>query len=115
MPPPQPTAPPTWVRKRDGRVVPFEADRLSRALFAATETAGRADAFLARELADVVVHFLADELDDHTPTTDQVAEVVVKVLRQLKQHELAEAFEAHARGKAEPQGPRRKSGLQGVI
>jgi hypothetical protein len=115
MPPPQQPVPPTWVRKRDGRVVPFEADRLSRALFAATETAGRGDAFLARELADVAVHFLADELDDPTPTTAQVAEVVVKVLRQLKQHELAEVFEEHARRKAEPKGPRQKTGLKGVI
>ena len=77
--------PPTWVRKRDGRTVPFEADRISRALFAAAESCGRADAFLARELADVVVHFLADEADGKVPGTEQVHEVVVKVLRELKQ------------------------------
>ena len=33
------SSPPAWVRKRDGRLVPFEADRLSRALFAAGDTA----------------------------------------------------------------------------
>ncbi len=96
--------PPTWVRKRDGRLVPFEADRISRALFAAAEDCGRPDAFLARELADVVLHFLSDEADGGAPTTGQVAETVVKVLRELKQHDLAAAFEEHARGKA--RGPR---------
>src|SRR5947209_10927711 len=88
--------PPAWVSKRDGRLVPFEADKISRALFAAGEGLGRADAFLARELADGVVHFLALEADG-TPTTEQVAEVVVKVVRELGQPALAEAFADFAR------------------
>src|SRR5689334_6893843 len=40
--------PPTWVSKRDGRLEPFEADKISRALFAAGERLGMPDAFLAR-------------------------------------------------------------------
>src|SRR5207253_183046 len=85
MKPFEPAAP-TWVRKRDGRTVPFEADRISRALFAAGEHCGQPDAFKARELADAVVHFLANEADDKVSTTTQVREVVVKVLRQFKQY-----------------------------
>ncbi|MBI1917984.1 MAG: hypothetical protein HYS12_25100 [Planctomycetes bacterium] len=99
MKPFEPAAP-TWVRKRDGRTVPFEADRISRALFAAGERCGQPDAFLARELADAVVHFLADEADDKVPTTTQVREVVVKVLRGLGQHALVEAFEQFDRRKS---------------
>jgi len=38
-----------WVRKPDGQLVPFEADKISRDLFAASETLGKPDAFLARE------------------------------------------------------------------
>jgi hypothetical protein len=85
-------APPTWVHKRDGRLVPFEADKISRALFAAAEGLGRADAFLARELADAVVHFLTAEGEGPTPTTAQVAELTAKVVRELGQPALAEAF-----------------------
>jgi hypothetical protein len=92
--------PPTWVRKRDGRLVPFEADKISRALFAAAETAGRADVFLARELADVVTHFLSDEATGDATTTEQISEIVTKVLRELAQYALAAAFEDHARRKA---------------
>src|SRR5262249_26684980 len=88
---------PTWVRKRDGRTVPFEADRISRALFAAGESCGRSDTFLSRELADAVVHFLSEESDDKVPTTAQIREAVVKVLRNFKQHALAEAFEQKGR------------------
>jgi hypothetical protein len=90
---------PAWVRKRDGRLVPFEADRISRALFGASESAGKPDAFLVRELADVVVHFLAEESEGTTPTTEQIHEVVVKVLRELKQPALAAAFEARAKAR----------------
>ena len=56
-----PPAPPAWVYKRDGRLVPFDADKISRALFAASESLNRPDAFLAREMTDVVVHFLSEE------------------------------------------------------
>src|SRR5437868_10960681 len=89
--------PPAWVRKRDGRLVPFDADRISRSVFAAGESVGQSDPFLARELADVAVHFLADESEGSVPTTEQVREVVAKVLRELKQHALAAAFDSHTR------------------
>ncbi len=84
--------PPAWVHKRDGQIVPFDADKISRALFAASEELGRPDAFLARELADGVVHFLTLESEGTTPTTEQIAEVVIKVVRELGQPALAEAF-----------------------
>jgi hypothetical protein len=85
-------SPPAWVRKRDGQLAPFEADKISRSLFAATEELGGPDAFLARELADGVVHFLSEENSGATPTTAEVAELVVKVVRELGQPALAEAF-----------------------
>jgi hypothetical protein len=91
-----PHDPLAWVRKRGGQVVPFEADKISRALFAAGEALGRPDAFLARELTDGVVHFLAEECEGGQPTTGQVADLVVKVVRELGQPALAEAFAAHA-------------------
>src|ERR1700736_2891490 len=85
--------PPAWVRKGDGRLEPFEADKISRALFAATEGLGRPDAFLARELTDGVVHFLAVESDGKVPRTAQVAELIVKVVRELGQPAVARAFQ----------------------
>ncbi len=88
----EPPAPPAWVRKRDGSRVPFDADKISQALFAATETLGRPDAFLARELTDGVLHFLAIEKDDDTLTTAQIAEIVGKTVRELGQPALADAF-----------------------
>ena len=58
---------PEWVIKRDGQVVPFEADKISRSIFAATENHSRSDAFLARELTDSEVHFLAADTEGTHP------------------------------------------------
>jgi hypothetical protein len=87
-----PFPPPAWVSKRDGRLEPFDADKISRSLFAATESLGRPNAFLARELTDGVLHFLKAEFEDATPTTAQIAELVAKVVRELGQPGLAHAY-----------------------
>ena len=88
---------PEWVSKRDGRVVPFEPDKISRALFAATESLGRPDAFTARELTDGILHFLATEAEGSVLTTAQIAELVAKVVRELGQPGIAQAFVEGAR------------------
>jgi hypothetical protein len=84
-----------WVSKRDGRLVPFDADKISRALFAATEGLGQPDAFLARELTDAVLHFLAAEADGSVPATGQIADTVVKVVRELGHPRLSQEFAAY--------------------
>jgi hypothetical protein len=88
---------PAWVYKRDGRQVPFEADKISRSLFAAGESLGQANAFLARELTDGILHFLAVECEGAVPTTAQIADLVTKVVRELGQPALAQAFADGAR------------------
>jgi hypothetical protein len=100
---------PTWVRETDGRTVPFDADRITRRLFAATERLGVANSFLARELADGALHFLSQEDLGETTTWPVVDEIVAKVVRELGQAELAGAYgqdesaeETQANGASEP-------------
>jgi hypothetical protein len=85
--------PPASVRKRDGSLAPFDPEKLARSLFAAAESLGGPDAFLARELADGVLHFLAgDAGEDPLPTT-ALAELTAKVVRELGHPALARAYE----------------------
>jgi hypothetical protein len=86
--------PPTWVRSAEGRLEPFDAGRLCRALYAAAEASGRPDPFLARELAEGVLHFLAVECEGEVPTPSRIAEVAAKTVRELGHPALAAAFEA---------------------
>ncbi len=83
---------PEWIVTSLGDKIPFDLDRISQSLFAASEALGRSNAFLARELTDAAGHFLALEFEGRTPTTQQVADTVAKVLRELGQKELAQAY-----------------------
>lgn len=84
---------PERVRYADGHEEPFAPERITRRLYLAAETLGMADAFLARELTEGVLHFLA--LDEEGPaiTPEAIAETVVKVVRELGHPALAGAFE----------------------
>ena len=72
------------VRKRDSRVVPFELDKISEAIHRAQLSVGPGDRTYARELADVVEHFLCTEVaggrDDGIPHIEEIQDVVEKVL-----------------------------------
>lgn len=107
---------PEWVYKRDGRLVPFEADKISRSLFAAGESLGRPDAFMARELTDGVLHFLAAEANGTILTTAQVGDLVSKVIRELGQPALAQAFadfsERHAAHEEHAKNEKRKARME---
>jgi hypothetical protein len=100
LPDSSPAARLSWVRKSDGRLVPFEPDQISRDLFAATERLGDPNAFLARELTDSVLHFLSLETESAIPTTTQILDVVVKVVRELGHPQLAQAFADRADSQA---------------
>jgi hypothetical protein len=91
---------PVWVSKRDGRLEPFDADKICAALFAASETLGVPNAFIARELTDAVLHFLDAESGETPVATAQIAEQVIKVVRELGQPALAQAFAQRAGVKA---------------
>lgn len=91
MPPTFPALP-GWVHLRDGRLAPFDPGRISQSLFTATAALGQPNAFLARELTDSVLHFLAEDHDGSIPTTAQIAELIVKVLRELGQVPLARVY-----------------------
>ena len=84
---------PAWIYKRNGRLVPFEPDKICRSLFAAAEATGCPDPFMARELTDGVLHFLSGEMDGGIPTTSQLGDMVAKIVRELGQPSLAQAFE----------------------
>jgi len=73
-------------------VEPFQADKISSALFAASESLGEPDAFLARELTQGVLFFLDQENLGDVAEVAQIAELAAKVVRELGQPRLAQAF-----------------------
>ena len=73
------------VRKRDGRVIPFNSDRITRAIFlAASKVAERenskADYRLAELLTQDVIKLLNLRYANNTPGVEDIQDAVVKVL-----------------------------------
>lgn len=87
-----PPSPCTHVRKRDGRLVPFEPAKLRASIEAAARACGCANGFFTQELADAVSLHLAHLAADAPPDTAAVAAAVEQVLNDLRYHAVAQAY-----------------------
>lgn len=70
----------TTIKKRDGRVVPFNLEKIATAIFKAAKQAGGNDYETALKLAGRVVELVNDTYIDEVPTVEQVQDIVEKVL-----------------------------------
>jgi ribonucleoside-triphosphate reductase len=68
------------VRKRDGRLVPFDKGKIEDAIFKAAQAVGGEDRAMAAELAEVVVLFLEKHYQDKIPGIEDIQDMVEKVL-----------------------------------
>ena len=66
--------------KRDGRMAPFEIDKITNAIFCAAQASGGQDHDMAQELAEQVEKTLEETAGTETPTVEQVQDTVEKVL-----------------------------------
>ena len=80
------------VRKRDGRVVPFQKKKIADAVFKAVLAVGGEDKFLAEELAQVITLFLEREFDGSIPGIEDIQDVVEKVLIETGHAKTAKAY-----------------------
>lgn len=73
------------VKKRDGRVIPFNEDRITRAIFLAASNVAEkenkiADYKLAEELTQEVIRLLNNKYNNEIPNVENIQDAVVKVL-----------------------------------
>ncbi|MDA1195984.1 MAG: ATP cone domain-containing protein, partial [Planctomycetota bacterium] len=98
------------VRKRDGRLVPFDRDKVAEAIFRAAQAVGGADRFLAEELAGVVVarlHALqAERGPGMPPSIEDVQDLVERVLIDSGHARTAKAYILYRDRRAEARAAR---------
>jgi uridine kinase len=83
----------THVVKRTGAVVPFRKDRITNAIYRAAVAVGGRDRSIAERLADQVVEVLEGTAPpDHTPTVEEIQDVVEKVLIENGHARTAKAY-----------------------
>lgn len=80
------------VRKRDGRIVPFDKGKIVDAIFKAALSVGGEDRFLAEELAGVVYIFLEKNYQNRIPTIEDIQDMVEKVLIETGHAKTAKAY-----------------------
>lgn len=79
------------IKKRDGRIVAFEKEKITQAIFKAAESVGGSDRNKAEELAAKVSAFLESGIQN-IPTVEQVQDAVEKVLIKNDHAKTAKAF-----------------------
>ena len=87
--------------KRDGRVVDFDINKITDAIFLAAESVGGKDRVLARALAYAVVEELSKQYKNKTPTVENIQDVVEKVLIDRGHARTAKAYILYRHNKQE--------------
>ncbi|MEM1535626.1 MAG: ribonucleoside triphosphate reductase [Candidatus Pacearchaeota archaeon] len=68
------------VEKRDGRIVDFDQNRITDAIFKALTATGEADGKEAKKLSDKVVKILERRFKEEIPNVEQIQDIVEEVL-----------------------------------
>jgi anaerobic ribonucleoside-triphosphate reductase len=80
------------VKKRDGKVVPFDKSKISQAIYMAAKAVGGEDRKRAKQLADEVVLFLYTLKGAKVPEVEEIQDAVEKVLIENGHARTAKAY-----------------------
>jgi ribonucleoside-triphosphate reductase len=80
------------IRKRDGRIVPFDKDKITTAIFKAGDAVGDKDRIQAEKLTWKVIRKLEEKFVEDMPTVEEIQDMVEKVLVWGGHYEAAKAY-----------------------
>ena len=84
------------IKKRDGRIVSFSKDKISRAIFLAAKGVGGSDFETAEGLSDKVVNYVLSKIDNNEiPSVEFVQDCVEKILIKDGHAKTAKAYILH--------------------
>lgn len=82
----------TKIKKRDGREVPFNIEKIANAIFKAASATGGKDYGTALSLAEKVVEHIENELHTKVPAVEEIQDAVEKVLIETGHARTAKEF-----------------------
>jgi ribonucleoside-triphosphate reductase len=80
------------VRKRSGKIVPFDRKKITTAIFKAAQEVGGKDRETAERLTDEVLLYLYSERSDNLPQVEEIQDAIEKVLIERGHAKTAKAF-----------------------
>ena len=78
--------------KRDGRVVPFNQEKITNAVFAAARAAGGKDRKKAEQLSNLVIKQLKKDIKKGYPSIEKIQDTVEKILIEQGHARTAKAY-----------------------
>jgi ribonucleoside-triphosphate reductase len=82
----------TKIRKRDGRIVDFDANKITEAIWKAAQSVGGKDRSIAEKLTKEVVRRINEKFAGKIPTVEDVQDIVEKVLVENGHYKTAKAY-----------------------
>ncbi|MCL2054034.1 MAG: anaerobic ribonucleoside triphosphate reductase [Oscillospiraceae bacterium] len=89
----------TQISKRDGRVAPFNVEKIAQAIFKAAQSVGGSDYSAALELATVVCEKIEEIYGKRVPGVEQVQDIVEKILVEEGHAKTAKAYILYRAGR----------------
>ncbi len=80
------------IKKRDGRIVQFDEDKITNAIFNAAKSVGGTDRRLAENLKEQVIDILKKTYKTTIPTVEEIQDIVEKVLIENGHAKTAKAY-----------------------
>ncbi|MCF7861630.1 ribonucleoside triphosphate reductase [Candidatus Woesearchaeota archaeon] len=81
------------IRKRDGRIVPFDKEKISKAIFNAAKSVGGEDQKIADELTDKALTIIDYQFDEKAvPTVEEIQDIIERVLIKSGFSDTAKAY-----------------------
>jgi anaerobic ribonucleoside-triphosphate reductase len=90
------------IRKRDGRSAPYDEQKIAEAITKAARSAGQDNATIGRDLASVVTMYLEKYRERELPTSEEIQQLVEKILFDTGHPGIARAYIVHRERKGQP-------------
>ena len=102
----------TKIRKRDGRIVDFNPERIKNAIHKAFVAVKLEDGEKAEKITRDVVSLLEERFVEKIPSVEDVQDVVIEVLKKSGFEEVASEYQAYRRKKEEIRQLRERLGIE---
>ena len=101
----------TQIRKRDGRVVEFDSEKITNAILKAFTATKTEDGKVAKKLSDEVVEIVAKKFEGRIPGVENVQDVLEEVLIKNGYAEVAKAYILYRQRRAEARAAKAMFGV----
>lgn len=103
------------IRKRDGRTVDFEQEKITNAIHRAISASGKKDGKLAQKLSDEAVKILEKRFVKAIPSVEDVQDIVIEVFGKKGYKKIAKEYAEYRKRKEEIRKTKKALGIEPEI